>query len=174
MNALELLKAKSMTKSPGRFSLTRPRAALRFNRRRSPLLAAPSGNTVREHLRSSLDPSPEGLLALEAQLNQTLQAQLPPWVWRLIRRGRVEVAGDLTDLPYHGEPEQSEAEIRRSQAKSGTTHFHSSASLQILHHRQRLTLALIFVSKGEKMDAVLARLLQIARSCGVRPEARLL
>jgi Transposase DDE domain len=132
------------------------------------LVSAPSANTVREHLNAVLDPTPTGLAELEALINQTLAAQLPPFARRLVRRRRVEVAGDLTDLPYHGQPLVSEEEIRRSQAKSGTTHFHSYATLQIVHHRQRLTLALTFVRKGEKMDTVVARLLRLARARGVR------
>lgn len=132
------------------------------------LVEAPSGNTVREHLRAALDPAPGGLRQLEAQLNATLRAQLPRWMRRLVWRRRVEVAGDLTDIPYHGQPAADEAEIRRSQAKSGTTHFHSYATLQIVHHRQRLTLALTFVRKGEKMEAVVARLLRLAAAFGAR------
>jgi hypothetical protein len=74
----------------------------------------------------------------------------------------------LTDLPYHGEPELDEAEIRRSQAKSGTTHFHSYATLQIVHNRQRLIIAVTFVQQGETMAAVVARLLRVARRLGIR------
>lgn len=132
------------------------------------LVSAPSANTVREHLNAVLDPTPTGLAELEALINQTLAAQLPPFARRLIRRRRVEVAGDLTDLPYHGQHLVSEEEIRRSQAKAGTTHFHSYATLQIVHHRQRLTLAVTFVRQGEKMNAVVARLLKLARARGVR------
>src|SRR5262249_39055904 len=85
-----------------------------------------------------------------------------------LKRKAVEVAGDLTDLPDHGEPEASAAEIRRSQAKSGTTHFHSSATWQIVPPRQRLTIAVTFVEQGETMAAVVARLLKVARQAGVR------
>jgi Transposase DDE domain len=128
----------------------------------------PSANRVREQLRELLPVSLPELRQLEHQLNRALQAQLPQGVRARLQRQAVEVAGDLTDLPYHGEPEADAAEIRRSQAKSGTTHFHSYASLQIVHHRQRLTLALTFVQQGEKMAAVLGRLLEAARALGVR------
>lgn len=138
------------------------------------LLEAPSGNTVREHLNAVLDPTPAGLAELEELINQTLAAQLPPFVRRLIRRRRVEVAGDLTDLPCHGQRLVSEEEIRRAQAKAGTTHVHSYATLQIVHHQERLTLALTFVRKGEKMEAVVARLLKLARGAGRPDQTRLL
>lgn len=129
---------------------------------------APSANSLREHLAAVLDPTPEGLAELEARINRTLAAQQPPFVRRLIRRRRVEVAADLTEVPYHGAPLICETEVRRSQARAGTTHFHAYATLQIVHHRQRLTLALTFVGKGEKLDAVVARLLEQARAQGVR------
>jgi hypothetical protein len=132
------------------------------------LQTAPSANTVREHLRKALPLTVAELRQLERGINRALQAQVPGGLRKRLRRRRVEVAGDLTDIPYHGEPEQDEAEIRRSQAKSGTTHFHSYASLQIVHHRQRLTIAVTFVAKGETMAEVARRLLEAARRCGLR------
>lgn len=137
-------------------------AALKF-------MGGPSANTVREQLRKILDRSPAGLQELENKLNRMLQAQLPPNLRRHLQKGKsLEVAGDLTDLPYHGEPDQSEEEIRRSQAKSGTTHFHSYATLQIVNQRQRVTVAVSFVRKEEKMEAVVKRLLATASGLSVR------
>jgi len=65
-------------------------------------------------------------------------SQPPTGLRERLKQKAVEVAGDLTDLPYHGEPEASASEIWRSQAKSGTTHFHSYATLQIVHHRPKV------------------------------------
>jgi Transposase DDE domain len=132
------------------------------------LMAAPSANTIRGHLRGALPMAMAELRQLEPQINRALQAQLPRGLAKRLRRTRLEVAGDLTDIPYHGEPEREEAEVRRSQAKSGTTHFHSYATLQVVHHRQRLTIALTFVARGEKMAEVVARLLAVARCLGLR------
>lgn len=132
------------------------------------LAEVPSANRVRERLRELLPVTLPEMRHLEGRLNQILQSQLPPGLRERLKRKAFEVAGDLTDLPYHGEPEADAAEIRRSQAKSGTTHFHSYATLQIVHHRQRLTIALTFVEKGETMAAVVARLLKVARQFGVR------
>jgi hypothetical protein len=67
------------------------------------LADAPSGNTTREHLDAALDPSRAGMRELEAQLNQTLRAQLPKQVLRWISRRRVENAADLVEIPYHGQ-----------------------------------------------------------------------
>jgi Transposase DDE domain len=132
------------------------------------LKTAPSANTIREHLREALPVEIAEVRQLEPRINRALQAQLPRRLAKRLRRTRLEVAGDLTDIPYHGEPEREEAEVRRSQAKSGTTHFHSYATLQVVHHRQRLTIAVTFVAKGETMAAVVTRLLRVARRSGVR------
>lgn len=128
----------------------------------------PAANTAREQLRACLPADRAGLHQLEQRLNQALQEQVPPKLRRRLRKRHCEVALDLTDLPYHGQPENDEEEIRRSQAKSGTTHFHSYASLQIVHQHQRLTLALTWVTKGETMAQVVTRLLATARRCGLR------
>ena len=132
------------------------------------LKTAPSANTIRGHLRQSLPVAVAELRQLEPQINRALQAQLPGGLLKRLRRTRLEVAGDLTDIPYHGEPEQDEAEVRRSQAKSGTTHFHSYATLQLVRHRQRPAIAVTFVARGEKMAAVVGRLLGAARRFGAR------
>lgn len=132
------------------------------------LARVPSANRAREQLRDALPTDRAGLQQLEQRLNEALQAYLPLKLCRRLRQRSVEVALDLTDLPYHGRPEADAQEIRRSQAKSGTTHFHSYASLQIVHQRQRLTLALTWVTKGETMAQVVARLLAAARRFGLR------
>jgi putative transposase len=132
------------------------------------LAAAPSGNTVRAHLDQALEAKREGMGALEARLNRTLQAQLPDRVRRRLVRCRYEVAIDLVEIPYHGQAQVADQEVRRGAPKGGTTHFHMYGTLAIVHHRQRFTLALTFVWAEERMEAVLARLLAVARTLGVR------
>jgi putative transposase len=132
------------------------------------LAEAPSGNTVREHVTAALIPDREGMGGLEAQLNHTLQAQLPRPVRRRLQRCPYEVACDLVEIPYHGEAQTDEAEVRRGAAKVGTTHFHMYATLAIVHHQHRFTLALTFVWAGETMERVLDRLLDQARCLGLR------
>jgi hypothetical protein len=61
--------------------------------------------------------------ALEAQLNQTLNAQLPKEVLRRVKKRRVETAADLVEIAYHGQAAQDDDEVRRGAAKSGTTTF---------------------------------------------------
>ena len=126
--------------------------------------AVPPGNTVRD----ALDASGFGVCALEDQLNAALQAQLPASVVRRRKRKGWEVGIDLTDIPYHGEPAQTPEEICRGAAKSGTTHFHSYATLAIVHNQQRYEVALTFVWADESMDQVVDRLLDQARQMGLR------
>jgi len=132
------------------------------------LAGVPSGNTVRPHLHAALDPSGFGVCALEDQLNAALQAQLPASLKRRRRRKGWEIGIDLTDIPYHGQPAQIPEEIRRGPAKSGTTHFHSYATLAIVHHQQRYEIALTFVWADESMEQVVDRLLEQADRWGLR------
>ena len=130
--------------------------------------AVPPGNTVRDHVRDALDPSCFGVYDLEDQFNAALQCQLPASVLRRRKRKGWEVGIDLIDIPYHGKPAQIPEEICRGAAKSGTTHFHSYATLAIVHHQQRYEVALTFVWADESMDQVVDRLLDQARRLGLR------
>ncbi len=84
------------------------------------LRRAPSGETVRQALLHNLPDADE----LERRFNRALVADLP----RALRRRRQRLAADLTLVPYHGQPQASDLEVYRSQAKSGTSHFHAYAT----------------------------------------------
>jgi DDE family transposase len=77
-------------------------------------------------------------------------------------------------IPYHGEPFREEAEVYRSLARDGTSHFHAYATAYVVLKGQRFTVALQAVAKGEPLKAVVQRLLKQARSVGVRPRLVLL
>jgi hypothetical protein len=124
------------------------------------LADAPSDQTIRNALAASLPGVPE----LERRLNRALASKLPK---ALQRKSRI-VAIDLTLIPYHGQPAYDEKEIYRSQAKSGTTHFHAYATAVVVHKGHRYTLALTRVSYGEPMKDVVQRLLRIVRRRGVK------
>jgi len=130
--------------------------------------AVPPGNTVRDHVREALDPSGFGVCALEDQFQAALQDQLPSSVLRRRKRKGWEGGIDLTELPYHGKSAQTPEEISRGKAKSGTTHFHSYATLAIVHNNQRYEVALTFVWADESMDQVIDRLLDQVRHLGLR------
>lgn len=115
---------------------------------------APDPSTVRPYLRTELI-NKTTLEALEDACNAALVAQLPPH----IRGGRHKVAIDLTFIPYHGEAAQDPNEIRRGQAKSGTTHFHCYATAYVIKKNKRVTLALTYVQADDTSIDVLERLL---------------
>lgn len=123
------------------------------------LHTAPSGNTVREHLAEALEDRRTQVVALEEQLNAALWAQLPRRIRQRLSQTRFEIAMDLHDIPYHGQPALDPAEVRRGPAKSGTTHFHSYATLAIVHDHRRYELAMTFVWADETMAHVVEQLL---------------
>lgn len=109
-----------------------------------------------------------GLMDIEAAVNDALWQQGHK---RLPRRCIVAV--DLTLIPYHGEPFEDEAELRRCKALQGTTWFHAFATLNVVMHGKRYTLAATFVSKTEKTAEVLDRLLENVLSRGLKIECLL-
>ena len=115
------------------------------------LADAPCDQTIRYAL--------PGITELERRLNRSLATELPKALFRISR----QVAIDLTLIPYHGQPYQDEKEIYRSQPKSGTSHFHAYATAAVVHKGHRYTLALTRVEYGEKMKAVVQRLMAIVR-----------
>jgi hypothetical protein len=125
------------------------------------LKGAPSANRLREVLAKALPDR----ASLQRALNRILRAQTP----RFVKKGKRSyfVAIDLTLIPYHGECFEDEKEIVRSQAKSGTTHFHGYATVSIVHDHQRYVLALRFVEKGESMETIVAWLLNRLNSMGI-------
>lgn len=129
---------------------------------------APSGNTVREHLAEALDNHRQQVTQLEDQLNAALRAQLPRRLRRRLPSMRFEIAIDLHDVPYHGQPALNAEEVRRGPAKSGTTHFHSYATLAIVHDQRRYELALTFVWADETLAQVVERLIASVKRLKLR------
>jgi putative transposase len=125
------------------------------------LKEAPSANRLREVLAQALPDR----ATLQRTLNTILRAQTP----RFVKKGKraYYIAIDLTLIPYHGEHYADEKEIVRSQAKSGTTHFHGYATISIVHDNQRYVIALRFVEKGESMEKIVAWLLNRLKSIGI-------
>jgi putative transposase len=130
------------------------------------LRAAPSDQAVRDALRALCPP----LKTLEQQLNRSFAAQLP----KALRQRRQRVAIDLTLIPYHGQPHRRAEEIYRSQAKSGTTHFHAYATAYVVRRGRRFTVALTHVAHGADLVDVVKRLLRFASRAGIRPNLLLL
>ena len=70
------------------------------------------------------------------------------------------MAIDLTYIPYHGQAANDANEIRRGQAKSGTTHFHCYATAYIIRKNKRVTLAVCYARATQTMPEVLTSILQ--------------
>jgi putative transposase len=130
---------------------------------------APSPNTVRQAVRALLADE-TGLAQLEVTVNQLLRARLPK---TLFKRSRV-CAVDFTDIPYHGQHEEDDAYVRRGRAKSGTTHFHSYATLAVVQANRRYTLAITLLRRADKALDVLRRVLHTATQAGLRVRRLLL
>jgi hypothetical protein len=126
------------------------------------LQGVPSANRLREVLAEALPDRPR----LQRSLNTILRAQLPCSM-KKGKRG-YHVAIDLTLIPYHGESYEDEKEVMRSQAKSGTTHFHGYATVSIVHNNLRYVVALRFVEKGESMQEIVAWLLNRLKALEIR------
>ena len=126
------------------------------------LQGAPSANRLREVLAEALSDRSQ----VQRALNTILRAQLPS----SMKKGKraYHVALDLTLIPYHGECYEDEKEIMRSQAKSGTTHFHGYATVSIVHDHQRYVVTLRFVEKGESMKEIVVWLLNRLKTLGIR------
>jgi putative transposase len=130
------------------------------------LREAPSDSAARDALLATL---PE-LAELQRRVNRALQGDLP----RCLRRRRQPLAIDLHLIPYHGEPLRDPDEVYRSQAKSGTSHFHAYATCYVIRKGLRFTVALTSVRRGEPLHDVVRRLLGQAAKAGVRPRYLLL
>jgi hypothetical protein len=127
---------------------------------------APSDSAVHDALLATLPQTHE----LQRRINRALQSDLP----RCLRRRRPPLAIDLHLVPYHGQPLHDPHEIYRSQAKSGTSHFHAYATAYVIRKGQRYTVALTAVARGESMPDIVKRLLAQAAKAGVRPRYLLL
>jgi len=123
------------------------------------LATAPSRETIRQATRKALK-SRDDLLR---RLNRALTVELP----RALRRRPQRVAIDLVLIPYHGSPMLDLKEVYRSQARSGTSHFHAYATCYVNYRGQRFTLALTTVERREKLPEVLKRLFRRLATLGI-------
>lgn len=130
------------------------------------LATAPSRETIRRATLKAIK-SKDDLLR---GLNRALAVEVPRGLLRRPQR----VAIDLVLIPYHGLPLDTELEVYRSQARSGTSHFHAYATAYVNYRGQRFTLALTTVQRGEKMPEVLKRLFRRLALLGVTTRMALL
>ena len=128
---------------------------------------APSGNTVRGIIRDQLN-----LKKAEEKVNAAFAEKLPKRLKKKKRGHRTAI--DLVLIPYHGQPDEKESEIVRSQAKSGTTHFHAYATAFIVERGKRFTLALTFVRSTDDLTEIIHRLQNRVKVLEIRVKCLLL
>jgi putative transposase len=117
-------------------------------------VGGPSANLVRHYLGDGLL-WPLTVEELEERMNALLTACLPPGL--VGRRARLAI--DLTLLPYYGTYAEEPGEIRRGEAKAGTTRFHAYASAYVIRRGRRVSLAIAFVQAEDALVDVLDELL---------------
>ena len=126
------------------------------------LQGAPSGNRLREVLVVALPARTE----MQSRLNRMFRQQLHPSVWKCKRD--LNIAIDLTLIPYHGQPYEDQKEIVRGMPKSGTTHFHGYATVSIVRDDRRYVVALHFLEYGEEMADIVRWLIKRLKSLKIR------
>jgi Transposase DDE domain len=132
----------------------------------SALRDAPCDSACHDALLATLP----ALAELQRRANRALRGHLP----RCLRRRRQPLAIDLHLVPYHGLPLRDRAEVYRSCARDGTSHFHAYATCYVIRRGLRFTLALAAVPRGADLPGVIRRLLAQAAKAGVRPRYLLL
>jgi putative transposase len=125
------------------------------------LSSGPGAETVRHYLNEQL--TTERLPDLERNLNEALASQVPKRLWRQAQ----DMAVDLHDRPYYGKTSQQEGLWVRSQAKAGTTHFYRIATVYVIQHGLRVTLALHFYLPTDRIVDVLKLLLERVEELGI-------
>lgn len=111
---------------------------------------SPSGETVRKALLANL---PEHLPGLEQRINDSLRQLVPKAFFKWPRR----LAIDLHLRPYYGQ--RQDVPVRGGKKKAGTKWFWTWATVAVVEHGQRWTLAMTQVEPGSALKDVLARLL---------------
>ena len=126
------------------------------------LAGAPSGNRLREVLMAAMPERSE----LQRHLNTILRSQLPKNMFKGTRD--YEIALDITQIPYHGQPHERTDEIMRGAAKSGTTHFHGYVTVSVVHSHRRYVLAVIVARLHDTMDDLVKRGLALVKRLKIR------
>lgn len=121
---------------------------------------APTGRALNNAINATLPDSDE----LLRRINASLAGDLP----KGLRKRPQTLAIDETLIPYHGKPWKDENEIRRSKAKSGTSHFHGYVTCYVVRHGERFTLAMLWLRKGDTLKNAVQQLMKIVRKLGIQ------
>jgi len=93
-------------------------------------------------------------------INKILTSKLP----KRLHKKKQRIAIDLVEVPYHGTvAKEHQDEVRRSKAKSGTSHFFVYATAYVILNGNRYTLAMIRVKSSDSMLEVIKTLLKLLK-----------
>jgi hypothetical protein len=104
---------------------------------------------------------------IKSQVNAAFGDQMP----RALRRQRkrpLTIAVDLTLIAYYGKHDLDDPQIYRSQAKRGTNSFFAYATVYLVLHGERFTLAVAPVTREEALKQVLQELLLVVGKRGLK------
>lgn len=130
------------------------------------LRRAPSDQAVRNALEAMFPAMDQ----LETRFNRAFSAQ----AHQSLRKRPQSIAIDLVQIPYYGKPYEDDRELRRGEAKLGTTRFHTYATVYLVSRGQRFTLAMTYVWRDDALEDVMRRLLAKVRTMGIRVKQLLL
>lgn len=128
----------------------------------SAVVAGRSFGFGRETARKAVDADLPDLATLVAGLNDALFT----FASRAWRRRRLDIAIDLHYRPFYGT--RDTPGIVGGQKKEGTNYFFAYATAVLIHPRYRYTLALVPIGGSQKPHLIVAQLLGIIESHGLR------
>jgi hypothetical protein len=104
--------------------------------------------------------------AIKRRVNAAFAGHLP----RALRRRKrpLTIAVDLTLIAYYGKHPLDDPQIYRSQAKRGTNSFFAYATVYLVLHGERFTLAVAPVTRSETLKQVLQELLLLVSKMGLK------
>jgi hypothetical protein len=120
---------------------------------------SPSSETVRKALLANLS---ENLANTERQINDSLLRLAPKVFFKRPRR----LAIDLHQRPYYGQHEH--VPVRGGKKKNGTRWFWTWATVAVVEHGQRWTVAMTPVGPDDLLENVVVRLLDHAKMAKIK------
>lgn len=121
--------------------------------------------TLRDHLNAMFPATAVDSLARHGKA--VVMSSVP----KVFRERRQRVAIDLKDFGYYGEEEGFDWWLCRGKAKDGTTRFLRVATAYVIRNGERVTLAVVPVSVGQRLGEIVQELTGHLRFLGVKIES---
>jgi Transposase DDE domain len=119
-----------------------------------------------ETFTAALYPQLSDVEAIKRRVNAAFAGHLPRALRR--RKRALTIAADLTLIAYYGKHDLDDPQIYRSQAKRGTNSFFAYATVYLVLHGERFTLAVAPVTRSEALKQVLQELLLVVSKMGLK------